>query len=200
MKSATASTLHRIALAITGLALVTTSLTGYGGKTGPLLTAVGGPMPQAPGDPLTISSPAFADGDQIPVQYTCKGANIAPPLQWSSPLGGALVVDDLDAVTKPYLHWIVTGIAAGPGATADGQTPAGATALENSAGHDAYTGPCPPAGTGVHTYRFTLYELPATKQLPQGLAGPAALQAITRAATGQASFTGTFENGPPTAG
>jgi phosphatidylethanolamine-binding protein (PEBP) family uncharacterized protein len=200
MKSATASTLHRIALAITGLALVTTSLTGYGGKIGPLLTAVGGPIPQAPGDPLTISSPAFADGDQIPVQYTCKGANIAPPLEWSSPLGGALVVDDLDAVTKPYLHWIVTGIAPGPGATADGQTPAGGTTLANSAGHEAYTGPCPPAGTGVHTYRFTLYELPASKQLPQGLAGPAALQAITRAATGQASFTGTFGNAAPTAG
>ncbi|OOK77426.1 putative phosphatidyl ethanolamine-binding domain protein [Mycobacterium kansasii] len=37
--------------------------------------------------PLTISSPAFADGAPIPVQYTCKGANIAPPLSWSAPLG-----------------------------------------------------------------------------------------------------------------
>jgi phosphatidylethanolamine-binding protein (PEBP) family uncharacterized protein len=197
MKSATASTLHRIALAITGLVLVTTSLAGY---TAPRLTAVGWTIPLAPGDPLTISSPAFADGDPIPLHYTCKGANIAPPLEWSTPLGGALVVDDLDAVTKPYIHWIVTGIAPGPGATAESQTPTGGTTLENSAGHDAYTGPCPPAGTGVHTYRFTLYELPATKQLPQGLAGAAALQAITSAATGQASFTGTFENAAPTAG
>ena len=194
MKSATASTLHRIALAITGLALVTTPLAGYGGAPAPRLAAVGGTIPQAPGDPLTISSPAFADGDAIPVQYTCKGANIAPSLQWSAPLGGALVVDDLDAVTKPYIHWIVTGIAPGPGATADGQTPAGATVLPNSAGHAAYTGPCPPAGTGVHRYRFTLYQLPATLQLPPGLAGPGALQAITRATTAQASFTGTFES------
>jgi phosphatidylethanolamine-binding protein (PEBP) family uncharacterized protein len=200
MTSATASTLHRIALAITGVALVTTPLAGYSGTTAPLLTAVGRTIPQAPGDPLTIGSPAFADGDQIPTQYTCKGANIAPPLVWSTPLGGALVVDDLDAVAKPYIHWIVTGIAAGPGATADGQSPAGGTALPNSAGHDAYTGPCPPAGTGVHRYRFTLYQLPATLQLPPGLAGPGAVQAITRAATAQAEFTGTFENATATGG
>jgi phosphatidylethanolamine-binding protein (PEBP) family uncharacterized protein len=197
MKSATASTLHRIAMAIAGLALVTTLA---GGTVAPKLTAVGRTIPLAPGDPLTISSPAFADGDQIPIQYTCKGANIAPPLAWSTPLGGALVVDDLDAVAKPYIHWIVTGIAPGPGVTADGQSPTGGTALPNSAGHDAYTGPCPPAGTGVHTYRFTLYQLPATLQLPPGLAGPAALQAITRATTGQASFTGTFENSTAAAG
>jgi phosphatidylethanolamine-binding protein (PEBP) family uncharacterized protein len=191
MKSATASTLHRIALAITGVAIVATPLAGY---TAPRLTAVGRTIPLAPGDPLTISSPAFADGDPIPLHFTCKGANIAPPLEWSTPLGGALVVDDLDAISKPYIHWIVTGIAPGPGATADSQTPAGGTALPNSAGHDAYTGPCPPAGTGVHRYRFTLYELPATLHLTPGLAGPGAVQAITGASSGQASFTGTFEN------
>lgn len=195
MKSATASTLHRIALAVTGLALVTTPLAGYGGTIAPLLTGVGRTIPQAPGDPLTISSPAFVDGDPIPTQYTCKGANIAPPLQWSAPLGGALVVDDPDAASStPYVHWIVIGIAPGSGATADGQTPAGGTTLPNSAGHVAYTGPCPPAGTGVHHYRFALYQLPATLQLPPGLAGPGAVQAITRATTAQAQFTGTFEN------
>jgi phosphatidylethanolamine-binding protein (PEBP) family uncharacterized protein len=193
MTSATASTFNRIVLAIASLALVT-ALAGFSGGTALKLTAVGRTVPAAPGDPLTISSPAFADGDPIPTQYTCKGANIAPPLEWSTPLGGALVVDDLDAVTKPYIHWIVTGIAPGPGATADSQTPAGGTALPNSAGHDAYTGPCPPAGTGVHRYRFTLYELPATLHLTPGLAGPGAVQAITGASSGQASFTGTFEN------
>jgi hypothetical protein len=202
MKSATASTLHRIALGIVGLTLVT-SLAGYSASGGvrtsgtlaPRLTGVGRTIPEAPGDPLTISSPAFADGDPIPTQYTCKGANIAPPLVWSAPLGGALVVDDPDAVgAAPYVHWIVTGIAPGPGATADGQTPAGGTALPNTAGHAAYTGPCPPAGTGVHHYRFTLYQLPATLQLPPGLVGPGAVQAITRATTAQAQYTGTFEN------
>jgi Raf kinase inhibitor-like YbhB/YbcL family protein len=150
-------------------------------------------MAQAPAaGPLTITSPAFADGAPIPVQYTCKGANIAPPLAWSAPSGAALVVDDPDAVRGPYVHWIVTGIAPGSGSTGDGQTPGGGISLPNSGGQPAYTGPCPPAGTGIHHYRFTLYQLPDTFQLPAGLAGAQAAQAIAQAATGQALLTGTF--------
>ncbi len=176
-----ASIFHRITLAIAGPALIA-ALVGYGA---PKVAA-------APGGPLTIASPAFANGAPIPVQYTCKGANIAPPLTWSAPLGAALVVDDPDAPAGPYVHWIVTGIAPGPGSTADGQTPAGGTSVPNSAGQAGYSGPCPPAGTGIHHYRFTLYQIPATFQLPGGAAGPQAAQAITQAATGQAQLVGTF--------
>ncbi|WP_080627426.1 YbhB/YbcL family Raf kinase inhibitor-like protein, partial [Mycobacterium canetti] len=154
---------HRFALAILGLALPV-ALVAYGGngdsrKAAPLApkaAALGRSMPETPtGDVLTISSPAFADGAPIPEQYTCKGANIAPPLTWSAPFGGALVVDDPDAPREPYVHWIVIGIAPGAGSTADGETPDGGISLPNSSGQPAYTGPCPPAGTGTHHYRFT---------------------------------------------
>ena len=196
----TVRTLHQIASAIPGLALLVV-LAGCSGQAdarmtvplAPKVTAVGRPMPQAPsGGPLTITSPAFADGAPIPVQYTCKGAGAAPPLAWSAPLGAALVVDDPDAPRGPYVHWIVTGIAPGSGSTADGQTPAGGSVLPNSAGQSAYGAPCPPAGTGTHHYRFTLYQLPNTFQLPSGLAGVQAAQEIARAATAQALLTGTF--------
>jgi len=201
MESTTATTLHRIASATAGLALVV-ALAGCGSntdsrKTAPLapqVTTVGRTMPAAPStDPLTITSPAFADGAPIPVQYSCKGANIAPPLTWSAPLGAALVVDDPDAVRGPYIHWIVIGIAPGSGSTGDGQTPNGGSSLPNTSGQSGYTGPCPPAGTGTHHYRFTLYELPATYQLPGGLAGAQAAQTIAQAATRQAVLTGTFQ-------
>ena len=196
----TGRTLHRIASAIPGLALVVVlaGCSGHGDTlmTAPLapkVTTVGWTMPQAPSNgQLTITSPAFADGAPIPVQYTCKGANTAPPLAWSAPLGGALVVDDPDAVGGPYVHWIVAGIAPGSGSTADGQTPAGGSVLPNSKGQASYAGPCPPAGTGTHHYRFTIYQLPNTYQLPSGLAGPQAAQAIAQAATAQALLTGTF--------
>ncbi len=198
MKLVAAHILKSIAPVFTGLALVL-ALVGRGGDGSPrmpssapaLLTA--GMTKAAPaGGPLTISSPAFADGAPIPVQYTCKGANIAPPLSWSAPLGAALVVDDPDAVGGNYVHWIVIGIPPGAGSSADGQTPAGGTSLPNSGGQAAYSGPCPPPGTGTHHYRFTLYQLPATLQLPPGLVGLRAAEAITRATTAQAQLTGTF--------
>ena len=195
------TTSHRVASVTAGLTLLV-ALAACGGAGGnhttapstPKVTTLGRTIAQAPADgPLTINSPAFPDGAPIPTQYTCKGGNVAPPLVWSAPLGGALVVDDADAPRGPYVHWIVAGIPPGPGSTADGQTPAGGTSLPNSAGQAGYSGPCPPAG-GVHHYRFTLYQLPATYQLPAGLVGVPAAQAITRAATAQAQFTGTFQD------
>jgi len=141
---------------------------------------------------VAIASPAFGDGSAIPARYTCAGANVAPPLTWSAPLTAALVVDDPDAPAGPFVHWIVVGIPPGRGNTADGQTPAGAASLANSAGQVGYSGPCPPPGSGVHHYRFTLYQLPATFQVPPGLAGLQAAQAIARATAGRAQFTGTF--------
>lgn len=159
----------------------------------PKVTTLARSAPAAPaGAPLSIASPAFADGAPIPVQYTCKGAGMAPPLTWSAPSAAALVVDDPDAVNGLYVHWVVTGIAPGTGSTADGQTPQGATTLPNSGGRSAYQGPCPPAGTGTHHYRFTLYQLPDDYQLPGGLAGVRAATTIAGAATARAQLTGTF--------
>lgn len=190
----------RIAAAIGGVALVV-AVAGCGGRgdahptapPAPTVTTLGRTVPMAPaGGPLTISSPAFPDGAPMPAQYTCKGADVAPPLTWAAPEGAALVVDDPDAPRGPYVHWIVVGIPPGPGSTADGQTPAGASSLPNSAGQAGYSGPCPPAGTGVHHYRFTLYQLPANFQLPPGLVGAQAAQAIAGAAAARAQVTGTF--------
>lgn len=196
----TSRKLHRIASAIPGLALVVAlaGCSAHGGSqmTAPLapkLTTVGRTIAEAPaGGPLAVTSPAFGDGAPIPVQYTCKGANVAPPLTWSAPSGAALVVDDPDAVGGLYVHWIVAGISPGSGSTGDGQTPAGGSVLPNSKGQSGYAGPCPPAGTGTHHYRFILYQLPDNYQLPGGLAGVQAAQTIAGAATAQAQLTGTF--------
>jgi Raf kinase inhibitor-like YbhB/YbcL family protein len=200
MGSTALSSFPRIASVLGGLALLG-ALVGCGGhgsgqqttSSTPKVTTLARTMAEAPaGGPLTISSPAFANGKPVPVQYTCKGANIAPPLTWSAPLGAALVVDDPDAVNGLYVHWVVVGIAPGSGSTADGQTPAGGTTLPNTAGQLAYMGPCPPAGSGIHHYRFTLYQLPNDYQLPDGLAGVQAAQTIASAANAQAQLVGMF--------
>jgi Raf kinase inhibitor-like YbhB/YbcL family protein len=189
--------LARIAVAGAGLALVVAQIGHAAGRLAAprttKTTTIARIVPAAPaGGSLSIISPAFGNGAPIPVQYTCKGADISPPLTWSAPLGAALVVDDPDAVNGLFVHWIVVGIPPGSGSTADGQSPAGGVALPNTAGDPAYKGPCPPAGTGTHHYRFTLYQLPNDYQLPGGLAGVQAAQAIGGVASAQAQLTGTF--------
>ena len=84
-------------------------------------------------------------------------------------------------------------IAPSSGSMADGQTPGNGRSLPNFGGQQGYFGPCPPAGTGMRHYRFTLYELPAPLKLPSGSAGVQAAEAIAQAATVQARLTGTFQ-------
>ncbi|MBS4729830.1 YbhB/YbcL family Raf kinase inhibitor-like protein [Mycobacterium sp. SM1] len=201
MASTTGSTRYRVAAVATGVALLVT-LTGCGGarKASPSPAAQTTTASASSVTPvverLTITSPAFADGAPIPVQFTCKGANVAPPLTWSAPPDAAelaLVVDDPDAVGGLYIHWIVTGIAPGPGSTTSGQTPDNGRSLANSGGQQSYFGPCPPSGSGTHHYRFTLYQLSAPLQVPAGSAGAQAAHAIAQAAAAQATLTGTFQ-------
>lgn len=209
VESIVASTLQKIASAVAGPALLV-ALAGCGGHSGGRVLSPPPPAPPAttvdvgtavppaapPAAPLTISSPAFADGAPIPARFSCKGENIAPPLAWSAPSDAAelaLVLDDPDAVGGLYVHWIVIGIAPGPGSTAAGQTPANGRSLPNSGGQGGYFGPCPPAGSGTHHYRFTLYQLAAPLELPTGSTGVPAVQAIAGAAGGQARLTGTFQ-------
>jgi Raf kinase inhibitor-like YbhB/YbcL family protein len=193
----------RIASAVAGLAILVVLVGGAGG-----CGSERSPSPRAPAtssdptttasvaDPVTITSPAFGDGAPIPVRYTCQGDSIPPPLAWSAPSGAAelaLVLDDPDAPGGLFVHWIVTGIAPGPSSTVDGQTPSNGQILPNSTGSAGYFAPCPPAGTGTHHYRFTLYQLSTALQLPAGSAGVQAAQAIAQAATARAQLTGTFQ-------
>src|SRR6202041_584165 len=110
-----ASTHHGTGLAMAGLTLAVV-VTGVGAGT----------TRAAPGTgPLTISSPAFANNAPIPPDFTCKGADVSPPLAWSAPLGAALVVDDPDAVNGLFVHLMVAGNAPRSGSAGDGARPAG---------------------------------------------------------------------------
>ncbi len=65
---------------------------------------------------LEIRSPAFANGGEIPQRYTCDGADVSPPLEWSGVPEGtrslALIVDDPDAPDPDnprmtWVHWVL---------------------------------------------------------------------------------------------
>lgn len=127
---------------------------------------------------FSISSSAFADGDSIPATYTCDGTrDLSPPLRISgvpvSVLSLVLVVEDPDVPKMLkhdgiFDHWILFDI---PPETKE--IPQGATAGiagANSAGRNAYTGPCPPPQyePSEHRYVFTLYALDTKLNLQPG--------------------------------
>jgi Raf kinase inhibitor-like YbhB/YbcL family protein len=126
---------------------------------------------------LTLSSSAFEDGERIPERYGHDAANVNPPLSVSGVPGAAeslaLVVDDPDAVEpagKVWDHWTVWNVPPGVEEIPEDWDPTadGATEGTNDFGESGYGGPAPP--DREHTYRFKLYALDATLDLP-GTAG-----------------------------
>ena len=136
--------------------------------------------------PMSISSEAFIQG-VLGQRYTCHGAKVNPPLNWSGAPPGtkslALVVDDSSAPITPYIYWLVFDI--GPGTTdiREGSLPTGARQAVNSAGAAAYDAPCP-AGH-AHPYRFTVYALRSELTLPDGAPLQSVWPAIAAATIGR---------------
>jgi Raf kinase inhibitor-like YbhB/YbcL family protein len=143
---------------------------------------------------IAVSSPAFGEGAAIPTRFSCRGAEVSPPLRWTGVPAGvaqlALVVDDPDAPSGTYVHWVLFGLPPDATGLEEGQVPRGAMQGRNSAGDAAYAGPCPPSGT--HHYRFTVYALKTTMDLPNGAELDAALAAIDDRAVAKGRLVGTF--------
>ena len=135
---------------------------------------------------MTVNSEAFISG-MLARPYTCHGAKINPPLNWSGAPPGtksiALIVDDSSAPITPFIYWLVFDI--NPGATdiQEGSLPTGARQALNSAGNAAYDAPCPTAHR--HSYRFTVYALRTTLKLANGAPLQAAWPAIAAATIGR---------------
>ena len=141
----------------------------------------------APVAPRTMSVSSVAvSGGALPQRYTCHGARINPPLDWSgAPTGTksfALVVDDSSAPITPYIYWLVFDI--GPGTTdiQEDALPTGARQALNSAGKAAYDAPCP---THSHAYRFTVYALNSWLGQENGASLQAVWTAIASATIGR---------------
>lgn len=119
---------------------------------------------------LQLTSPAFANGAEIPIAHTCEGKDRSPALAWSHvPRDTAslvLIVDDPDAPdprapSMTWVHWVLYDLppaAAGlPEAVERGALPPGTREGLNDWRRSGYGGPCPPIGR--HRYFFKLYAL-----------------------------------------
>ena len=108
---------------------------------------------------LKVKSPAFESNKPIPKKYSCDGNDINPPLTIEgTPKEAktlALIVDDPDAPSGTFEHWIVWNIPASTNKIGENTVP-GKEGM-NSANQPSYMGPCPPGGT--HRYFFKVYAL-----------------------------------------
>ena len=114
---------------------------------------------------LLLKSPAFENNKKIPLKYTCDGTNISPPLTIEGIPDEAktlaLIVDDPDAPSGTFDHWVVWNIRASTNKIDENKAPG--TEGMNSARERGYHGPCPPSGT--HRYFFKVYALDTSLDL-----------------------------------
>jgi len=109
---------------------------------------------------MKLTSPAFENNKEMPSEYTCDGANIIPELNIEdvpeNAKSLAIIMDDPDAPSGTWIHWIVWNIPPDTKTIAKGTEPQGIQGT-TSFGKQGYGGPCPPFGT--HNYFFKLYAL-----------------------------------------
>ncbi len=138
-----------------------------------------------------LTSPAFAEGESIPADFTCDGPDLQLPVNWVGIPAGtaelALIMDDPDA--RGFVHWVVVGIPAGAMSLGE-PLPDGARHGRNDFGRARYNGPCPPAG--VHTYVTTLYALSASLELGDAATAAAVARAAESVTLGTAVLRGTY--------
>lgn len=153
---------------------------------------------------ITVTSPAFGEGQPIPIKHTEDGQNISPELRWTPvPQGAkqlALIVDDPDAPSAtPWVHWVIyrlpgatTGLPEAVPADENLSNPPGAAQGKNSWGTVGYRGPAPPKGK-VHHYQFTVYALDVELPATSGIDKPSLIEKMQGHVIGQGQLVGTYQ-------
>lgn len=126
-------------------------------------------FPPRNGAHLTVSSPAFGDGGDIPFENTQYRGNNFPGLAWTAgpaeTKSYAIIMQDTDVMLRgaPILHWTMYNVPAGVTKLDPGMPPAGKPAGSEygpNARGDAqpYMGPRPPPGP-KHHYHLQVFAL-----------------------------------------
>ena len=152
------------------------------------------------GSGMTISSPAFTNGGEIPAKYGCRGSDVSIPLAFRNiPQGAkslALIMEDPDAPGGLFVHWIVYNIPADLRGFPEGIPPSPTLDLGirqgvNDFGKIGYGGPCPP--DRPHRYFLRLYALDIPLPLASGLSRTQVLEAMKGHVLAEAELMGIYE-------
>jgi len=152
-------------------------------------------------DQMQLTSTVFTEGAAIPAKHTCDAKNVSPPLKWSGvPTGAkslALIVDDPDAPSGTWVHWVLYDLPATTSELAEDVPKSqylagGAKQGLNDFRHLGYGGPCPPHGK-PHRYFFKLYALDVLLDLKPGLTKTDLEHAMEKHILAQAQLMGIYQ-------
>jgi len=148
---------------------------------------------QDPGEGgMRLTSSAFEHEMRIPTRHTCDGEGLSPQLDLSGipsdAVALALVVDDPDAPSGTYDHWVAYDIPVME-TIPEGIASLGTPGL-NSSRQPGYQPPCPPSGS--HRYFFTVYALDARLGLEAGADKASLLEAIEGHVLAEATLLGRY--------
>jgi Raf kinase inhibitor-like YbhB/YbcL family protein len=165
-----------------------------------------GNMPATRPPQLKLTTPAYSDGGEIPVKYTCaaKPSAVSPLLEWTDvpkdTATFALIFHDMDAQPNKGVtdvtHWMVWNIPADAhqlpeGVPATPQSADGMIQGKNIRGETGYRGPCAPPGK-PHHYTFELYALDQKLDLGPDATRADLLKAMDGHIIGKSAYVGMF--------
>lgn len=143
---------------------------------------------------MNIETPAFEHGKPIPQKYTCQGDGVSPELIFrdipSQTQSLVLIVDDPDAPSGTFDHWVVWNIPANTKSLKEGAVVAHQG--KNGYGKVGYKGPCPPPGK-PHRYFFKLYALEEELSLSEGASKAQVERAMEGHIIAKAEIMGTYQ-------
>ena len=143
---------------------------------------------------LSISSPAWVAGNDVPAAFTCDGAGVSPPLVVTGLAGARELVVVVTDQADDRTHWVLAALPPEGETVPDGAAPAGAVVGLNSEGVAAWAPMCPPSGQS-RTYEFAVYALSAPSGITAETTAAEARQIVTRLATASAATTGSATRG-----
>jgi len=162
-------------------------------------------VPQRPQPPaahprrraLTVTSPAIGPDGTLPVEFTCDGAGVSPPLEWrAGPRGTksyALVLWH-EAPDRMKSYWVIHGIPAGVTRLEPGSRGVGTMGL-NDKGRPGYDPMCS-KGPGQKDYHVTVYALSGDPPAPAGgMTREALLEAVRDITLAEGTLTFTYDRG-----
>ena len=153
---------------------------------------------------ITVESPAFSDGSEIPETNCDYGDGRSPELRWSVVPSGtrsvAVVAEDPDVSQKtPFTHWLLYNLSPETrhlpeSLPNDSRLTSfdGAMQGRTSVGTIGYYGPHPPANDREHHYHFELFCLDTPLDVGPGATREQVMNAMAGHVLAKGELTGTY--------